>query len=98
MDSDVIEDYPMNPKKITPEQLEALGFRKQSLAKVIRAKCLQCAGHSMVDVRKCSQTVCANWPYRMGSDPFSCRRGSSDNEALFRARAARAARREARKG
>lgn len=35
----------------------------------IRAKCVECSGGALSEVRDCPITKCALWPYRMGSDP-----------------------------
>lgn len=34
-------------------------------------------GEQPSEVRKCTAVRCANWPYRMGSDPFSDRKGNA---------------------
>lgn len=35
----------------------------------IRAKCVECSGGALSEVRECPITKCALWPYRMGTDP-----------------------------
>jgi hypothetical protein len=35
----------------------------------IRAKCVECSGGALSEVRDCPITKCALWPYRMGTDP-----------------------------
>lgn len=35
--------------------------------KVVREKCLDCCGNQEKEVRLCTATHCALWPYRMGS-------------------------------
>ncbi|MBI5315036.1 MAG: hypothetical protein HZB34_03610 [Nitrospirae bacterium] len=37
--------------------------------KAIRAKCLDCCCGSAVEVRRCTVTTCALWPYRLGHRP-----------------------------
>lgn len=37
--------------------------------KVIRAKCMDCAGNNTAEVRKCVSVSCALWPLRMGGQP-----------------------------
>lgn len=37
--------------------------------KAIRAKCLDCCGGQMAEVRLCPITDCALYPYRMGHRP-----------------------------
>lgn len=59
--------------------------------RVVRAKCLDCCGDQESEIRKCTALACWLWPYRMGSNPFSTRRGRPGNpagvEALKRHRA-----------
>ncbi len=35
----------------------------------IRAKCIECSGGVLSEVRECRVTACALFPYRMGTDP-----------------------------
>ena len=37
--------------------------------KAIRAKCLDCTCQQPKEVRLCTVTACALWPYRMGRRP-----------------------------
>ena len=37
--------------------------------KAIRAKCLDCTCQQPKEVRLCTMTSCALWPYRMGKRP-----------------------------
>lgn len=37
----------------------------------IRAKCVECSGGSLSEVRDCPITKCALWPFRQGEDPFN---------------------------
>jgi hypothetical protein len=41
----------------------------------VRAKCLDCCCGQESEVRKCTGFGCSLWPYRMGSNPFTNRRG-----------------------
>lgn len=50
--------------------MDVAGHTKMPLLKVIRAKCLECAGGHPGQVRNCQLTGCPNWPYRMGKNPF----------------------------
>jgi hypothetical protein len=43
--------------------------------KVIRAKCIDCCSGQVGEVRKCVATTCPLWPYRMGENPFTNRKG-----------------------
>ena len=66
-----------DPRAMTRVELEALGHGKQPLLRVIRRRCLDCCAQQQVEVRNCTAVRCANWPYRMGSDPFSDRAGNA---------------------
>lgn len=77
------ESYGRDPREMSRADLEKLGFSKQPLLRAIRAKCADCAT-SDAEVRKCVSVSCALWVYRMGTDPFSERRGNP--EALQAAR------------
>lgn len=37
--------------------------------KAIRAKCLDCSGGSVLEIRECAVQLCALYPYRMGKRP-----------------------------
>lgn len=37
--------------------------------KAIRAKCIDCSGGAVMEVRQCPITSCALFPYRMGKRP-----------------------------
>lgn len=50
--------------------------------KAIRAKCLDCSGGSVLEVRECPVKTCALFPYRMGKRPST----------ILKAEAARATR------
>lgn len=45
--------------------------------RVVRAKCLDCSCGQESEVRKCTALACALWPYRMGTNPFTNRKGGS---------------------
>ncbi len=61
------------PREISLGDLRALGH-PESAAKAIRAKCVDCAGGSETEVRKCVAYDCPLWPYRMGRNPFISKR------------------------
>ncbi len=46
------------------------------LGKVIRLKCMDCTGQQIVEVRECKIERCPIWPFRMGKNPFSNRKGN----------------------
>ncbi|MBP3897147.1 MAG: hypothetical protein J6D57_04845 [Mogibacterium sp.] len=37
--------------------------------KAIRAKCVDCSGGELREIRECPMTKCPIWPYRMGKRP-----------------------------
>jgi hypothetical protein len=77
-----------DPRKMTPDELNAMGHRQAPLSKIVRAKCLDCA-HTEGEVRKCTAVGCALWPYRMRKNPFSTRvasEGSTASLEEYRAR------------
>ena len=53
-----------------PSKILTQKFRAQNPLKAIREKCLDCCCGNAVEVRKCTATDCALWPYRMGTNPF----------------------------
>jgi len=60
------------------EVLEACGMQGSPLLKVVRQKCLDCSAGQLSEVRKCTcWASCPLWPYRMGKNPFSNRKGNS---------------------
>lgn len=38
--------------------------------KAIRAKCLECSNYSSPEVRECTITECALYPFRLGKNPY----------------------------
>lgn len=71
-EADAGEKIGLDPGKLSKSELEALGHPK-SYPKIIRAKCLDCAGGQAAEVRKCPAHDCPLWPYRMGRNPFHAR-------------------------
>jgi len=47
------------------------------LLDVIREKCLECSGYQPAEIARCTAVACSLWPYRMGTNPFSNRRGNA---------------------
>ena len=64
------------PRSIKFQDLRLLGH-PESPIKAIRAKCVECSGGSMSEVRLCHLTHCALWAFRMGHNPFF---GKSDHD------------------
>ena len=63
--------------KITEEEAVRAGFEKKPLLKAIREKCLDCTVYQANEVRLCQIRDCSLWPYRMGNNPFTRRKGGS---------------------
>lgn len=57
-----------DPRTLTREEWRELRPERVVGLAVIRAKCLDCA-HTAGEVRRCVDTKCPNWPFRMGSVP-----------------------------
>ena len=59
-----------NPKGMTLDDFAALGHAPQPVLRMVRAKCVDCSGGKLGEVRRCVSTGCPLWPLRMGSNPF----------------------------
>lgn len=74
--NDVKTDFDaIDPRKMGTARLKRLGFTAKPLSKVIRQKCLECAGTSN-EVLGCTSSTCELWPYRTGRNPFTRRKGN----------------------
>lgn len=69
-------DEGKNPKEVERHILEGQ-FPNQKMSRAIRAKCLDCCCGQESEVRRCTATRCALWPFRMGVNPFSNRKGNA---------------------
>jgi hypothetical protein len=80
-----------DPRQMSETDLIALGHQKRPLLRVIRANCIECAGNSETEVRRCRMIACPMWPYRMGTNPFQRRELTEDqrSELAERMRVAR---------
>ena len=72
-----------DPRRKTAAELNALGHFQQPMLQICKAKCLDCCAGDASEVRKCPLSDCANWPYRMGTNPFA-RRTLTDEERQAR--------------
>lgn len=81
-----------DPREMTSAELDACGKPRISRGDAIRAKCLDCAGDSPAEVRRCAMVECALWPFRMGTDPYrepmSDERRAAAGERMRKLRAA----------
>lgn len=59
-----------DPRTAEAAAILAAQDRPKSRGKALRAKCIDCAGGSAAEVRKCTALECALWPFRMGRSPF----------------------------
>ena len=55
----------------TPAQLEAMGHKRMSPLKAIRARCLDCCVFQSNEVTLCAHKKCPSWPFRMGKNPWT---------------------------
>lgn len=86
-----------DPRQMTNDDLRALGHEPAPVLSIIRAKCLDCCGDSPSEVRRCTVTRCALWPFRMNHNPWREKREMSDeqrDEIRARFAAARASKAE----
>ena len=67
-------------RNLTGEQLEAAGVMRQPVLSAIRAKCIDCCGGMLSEVRDCTITSCALWPFRFNHNPFRVGREMSDEQ------------------
>jgi hypothetical protein len=78
------EIYGRDPRKMSAEELTALGYERMPLLKAIRLKCLDCS-HTESEVRKCTAVGCSLWPYRMNRNPFVKREANPNSGAALAA-------------
>jgi len=44
-------------------------FINSKIFKAVKAKCLDCSGNSVTNVKECPAKDCSLWPYRFGEQP-----------------------------
>ena len=83
-----------DPRRMTEAELNEIGHFKRPILRAIRQNCIDCAGGSEAEVRRCRMAACPMWPYRMASNPFNSREMTDTQraEAAERLRGARATR------
>ncbi len=59
-----------DPRRMTEQDLAALGHHRRPLLRAIPANCIACAGGNDAEVRRCRLVACDMWPFRMGTNPF----------------------------
>lgn len=92
-----IATYSTDPREMTPEDLNRLGFKRVSRGDAIRQMCLQCMGGSTAEVRRCENGACPIFMFRMGSDPWREQREMTEEQRVAGADRLRKAR-ESRNG
>jgi hypothetical protein len=68
---------------MTAAGFSACGITAKPLLAAIRARFLDCCGDQPSEVRRCGDTKCANWPYRIGTNPFRQRELSEEQRAAI---------------
>jgi hypothetical protein len=63
-------DVGRDPRKVSREELIAAGHRAISPLKALRLRCLDCCADQPSEVRLCTAVGCANWPFRLGTNPW----------------------------
>lgn len=63
------EESSSSPKVDYVAVIQRYADKVTNRGSAIRAKCVECSGGALSEVRECPITKCALWPYRLGSDP-----------------------------
>lgn len=75
-----------DPRYMSIDDLRFLGIVDRPLLAVIRAKCIDCCAGNTHEVRRCGDISCANWPYRMASNPLRHKNLSEEQRLAARQR------------
>jgi hypothetical protein len=59
-----------DPRRMSPDELEAMGHQRMSVIEALRLRCLDCCAGSPNEVRLCVAVACPSWPFRMGKSPW----------------------------
>lgn len=59
-----------DPRSLGAAGLRALGLSAEPILAAVRRNCVDCAGGSPAEVRRCGMMACPMWPFRMGSNPW----------------------------
>jgi hypothetical protein len=68
------------PIELLADDLGKLGHGPRNPVKVIRSFCMDCMAENAAEVRRCTSVGCDLWPYRMGKNPFTNRKGGTFRE------------------
>ena len=63
-------DIGRDPRRMTGDELAALGHQRMGPLKALRLRCIDCSGGSANEVRLCTAIQCPAWPFRMGENPW----------------------------
>jgi hypothetical protein len=63
-------DIGRDPRRMTANELAALGHKRMSPLRALRLRCIDCSGNSAPEVRLCTAVTCPAWPFRMGANPW----------------------------
>ena len=63
-------DIGRDPRRMTGDELAALGHQRMGPLKALRLRCIDCSGGSLAGVRRCVFVQCPAWPFRMGTNPW----------------------------
>jgi hypothetical protein len=74
-----------DPRRMTTDELRAMGHEPKSPMQAIREHCLDCCAGSPNEVRLCTAVRCAKWPFRMGANPWRAPVSEERREAGRRA-------------
>ena len=77
-------DVGRDPRRMTADELAALGHQRMSPLRALRLRCVDCSGDSVAEVRLCTAVTCPAWPFRMGANPW---RAPASETKRMRARA-----------
>ena len=56
---------------------------KSGVLRAVRTNCLECGGDNFEEVKYCSATDCALWPYRLGRTPRQIKEQELLNKTNF---------------
>jgi hypothetical protein len=84
-------DVGRDPRQLSRDELIAAGHKPISPLKALRARCIDCKGGELSEVRRCAHLDCPAWPYRMGTNPWQASLSADVLEARRRGGRKRAA-------
>lgn len=60
-----------------------MGKVRRSPLSAIRAKCIECMGDSVIEVKRCMISQCALYPFRFGKNPYRKRELTDEQRAAL---------------